>query len=129
MHLHTIFTLNIGTPLLLSILVLKFEKVHSTTCFLYPMQTVFMCACGDGRGVYCFHVHLYVHLYVDLICNFSLSLKTPKWQRIRDLSDASFCVCLFVLQFYGPVNPMESCRAWSVYLTTHLLGRLSPLSG
>ena len=37
-------------------------------------------------------------------------------------------ICLFVLRFYGPVNPMGSCRA-SIYLTTHLLGRLSPLSG
>ena len=37
--------------------------------------------------------------------------------------------CLFVLRFYGPVNPMGSCRAQSVYLTTCLLGRLSPLSG
>ena len=36
---------------------------------------------------------------------------------------------LFVLMFYGPVNPMGSCRARSVYLTTRLLGRLSPLSG
>ena len=36
---------------------------------------------------------------------------------------------LFVLRFYGPVNPMGSCRARSVYLITHLLGRLSPLSG
>ena len=34
-----------------------------------------------------------------------------------------------VLMFYGPVNPMGSCRARSVYLTTCLLGRLSPLSG
>ena len=32
-------------------------------------------------------------------------------------------VCLFVLKFYGPVNPMWSCRARSVYLTTRLLGR------
>ena len=40
-----------------------------------------------------------------------------------------FRVCLFVLRFYGPVNPMGSCRARSVYLTTRLLGRLSPLSG
>ena len=39
------------------------------------------------------------------------------------------CVDLFVLRFYGPVNPMGSCRARSVYLTTRLLGRLSPLSG
>ena len=37
--------------------------------------------------------------------------------------------CLFVLRFYDPVNPMGSCRARSVYLTTRLLGRLSPLSG
>ena len=36
---------------------------------------------------------------------------------------------LFVLRFYGPVNPMGSCRARSVYLTTRLLGRLSPQSG
>ena len=36
---------------------------------------------------------------------------------------------LFVLRFYGPVNPVGSCRARSVYLTTHLLGRLSPLCG
>ena len=35
----------------------------------------------------------------------------------------------FVLRFYSPVNPMGSCRARSVYLTTRLLGRLSPLSG
>ena len=38
-------------------------------------------------------------------------------------------ICLFVLRFYGPVNPMGSCRARSVYLTTRLLGMLSPLSG
>ena len=40
-----------------------------------------------------------------------------------------FFMCLFVLRFYGPVNPMGSCQARSVYLTTRLLGRLSPLSG
>ena len=49
----------------------------------------------------------------------------------EQLGFASYClfVCLFVLMFYGPVNPMESCRTRSVYLTTRLLGRLSPLSG
>ena len=41
----------------------------------------------------------------------------------------SVAMCLFVLRFYGPVNPTGSCRARSVYLTTRLLGRLSPLSG
>ena len=34
----------------------------------------------------------------------------------RDLSDDN----LFLLRFYGPVNPMRSCRVWSVYLTTLL---------
>ena len=33
----------------------------------------------------------------------------------------------FVLRFYGPVNPMGSCRMQSVYLTTRLVGRLSSL--
>ena len=37
--------------------------------------------------------------------------------------------CLFVLRFYGPVNPVGSCRMLSVYPTTLLLGRLSSLSG
>ena len=32
-----------------------------------------------------------------------------------------------MLRFYCPVNPMGSYRARSVYLTTRLLGRLSPL--
>ena len=29
--------------------------------------------------------------------------------------------------FNGPVNPLGSCRAWSVYLTTLFLDRLSPV--
>ena len=35
-------------------------------------------------------------------------------------------LCLFVLRFYGPINPMGSCRERSIYLATRLLGRLSP---
>ena len=57
----------------------------------------------------------------------------PRQNHIKDrkigLNALSLGVCLFVLRFYGPVNPMGSCRARSVYLTTRLLGRLSPLSG
>ena len=49
-----------------------------------------------------------------LICSLSLLLMVP---------------CLFVLRFYGPVNPVGSCRARSVYVTTRLLDRLSSLSG
>ena len=47
----------------------------------------------------------------------------------HEIFSANKYVCLFVLRFYGPVNPMGSCPARSVYLTTRLLGRLSPLSG
>ena len=50
-----------------------------------------------------------------------------KW--ICNLTPEVRNICLFVLRFYGPVNPMGSCRARSVYLTTRLLGRLSRLSG
>ena len=35
---------------------------------------------------------------------------------------------LFVLRFYCPVNILGSCQALSVYLTTLILGRLSPIS-
>ena len=45
----------------------------------------------------------------------------------RTILYGEFFFC--VLWFYGPVNPMGSCRARSVYLTTRLLGRLGPLSG
>ena len=34
-----------------------------------------------------------------------------------------------VLRLYGPVNHIGQCQARPVYLTTLLLGRLSPLSG
>ena len=52
-----------------------------------------------------------------------------KLSPLHETSNPVFLVGLFVLRFYGPVNPMGSCRARSVYLTTRLLGRLSPLSG
>ena len=77
--------------------------------------------------------------------NFMLSMKTNhlgtrfetvksfKYSRISmariSLGPWEFALDMFVLGFYGPVNPMGSCRARSVYLTTRLLGRLSPLSG
>ena len=32
---------------------------------------------------------------------------------------SSQCGFVFVLRFYGPVNPMGSCRARSVYLANH----------
>ena len=59
-------------------------------------------------------------------------LKLPSKNENTDVWQADNCqklLILFVLRFYGPVNPIGSCRARSVYLTTHLLGRLSPLSG
>ena len=66
-----------------------------------------LCICGFICGI-CVVLYLFIYFF------FCIS--------------PSFGVCLFVLRFYGPVNPMGSCRAWSVYLTTLLQGRLSPLS-
>ena len=53
---------------------------------------------------------------------FKASLTRSLWSNVNCSSN------LFVLRFYGPVNPMGPCRARSFYLTTRLLGRLSPLS-
>ena len=47
------------------------------------------------------------------------------WHKMSCLFSGNF-VCV---EFYGPVNPMGSCQVRSVYLTTRLLGRFSPLSG
>ena len=50
-----------------------------------------------------------------------LGLRCPHMQKQSFSYDMAFFLC--VLRFYGPVNPMGSCRARSVYLTTRLLGR------
>ena len=56
------------------------------------------------------------------------SLASAYLQELFQMRDVNLN-SLFVLRFYGPINPMGSCRPRSVYLTTLLLGRLSPLSG
>ena len=44
--------------------------------------------------------------------------------------DASLLVCLFVcVEVLRPSQPTGGMSSWSVYLTTLLLGRLSPLCG
>ena len=58
-----------------------------------------------------------------------LMLFEKKVRLLLSLLSIFLFVCLFVLRFYSPVKPMGSCRARSVYLTTRLLGRFSPLSG
>ena len=41
----------------------------------------------------------------------------------------SYKLYVYLIVFYSPINPVGSCRVWSVYLITLLLDRLSPLSG
>ena len=64
---------------------------------------------------------------------FSKGHKSKKKKKFRfffsKVNWVIYFVYLIVLRFYGPVNPMASCRAQSVYLTTLLLGRFCPLSG
>ena len=57
------------------------------------------------------------------------SLGEPRRGASNEYPQHMFFVGWVVLRFYGPVNPMGSCRARSIYLTIRLLGRLSPLSG
>ena len=52
-----------------------------------------------------------------------------KFEAQEGIVNSPSLVCLFVLRFYGTVNPIGSCRAQSVYLATLLLGRISLLSG
>ena len=66
---------------------------------------------------------------VNTTIQYKLQDKCKTLMRCSEVSILGLHHYLFVLRFYGPVNPMGSCRAWSVYLTTRLLGRLSPLSG
>ena len=53
-------------------------------------------------------------------------MSLPEHQLFLVSSDF-YAESLFVLRFYGPVNPMGSCRAWSVYhWTTRIPSESSP---
>ena len=73
---------------------------------------------------------LKINFYSEMLTSERLMSSEVSYYMSYDLQNYVFevYVCLFVLRFYSPVNPMGSCRARSVYLTTRLLGRLSPLS-
>ena len=75
-------------------------------------------------------VHVYNSLHEKCITTAQVCIKLLVHAAFAN--SQSVCVDLFVLKFYSPVNPMGSCRVWSVwsvYQTTLLLGRLSPLCG
>ena len=69
------------------------------------------------------------NISIIAICSGNVPVLTKDSNGPKSLHTFLGNVGLFVLSFYGPVNPIGSCRVRSVYLTTRLLGRLSPLSG
>ena len=80
------------------------------------------------------HIMQAVKVQISLHKQTDQNLGCLKWLFFKQSLDIAVYIKeqeanLFVLRFYGPFNPMGSCRARSVYLTTRLLGRLSPLSG
>ena len=77
------------------------------------------CTICDGKVLLMSTHNICLHKDIIKISASMFKLKIVLYQEL----------CLFVLRFYGPVNPMGSCRAGSIYLATRLLGRLSPLSG
>ena len=91
-----------------------------------------------GLFSYLFFLLLKLYISSNEICNTAYALLRIHEQNSicklyhngpNDPNDPKGNEILFLLRFYGPVNPMGPCRAWSVYLTTRLLGRLSSLSG
>ena len=81
---------------------------------------------GNDNHVYNNLKEIFVYVYFGTIVNNQPNKATYQQQPLLFLTKDGWFV--FVLRFYGPVNPMVSCWAQSVYLTTLLLGRLSPLS-
>ena len=75
--------------------------------------------------------HSFVETDHEIFSTVILSLPLIQERQLSVSGKRMFTILVnrFVLRFYGPVNPMGSCRVRSVYLTTRLLGRLSPLSG
>ena len=89
-----------------------------------------------GLNIFILHQILLQHTQCDMQINIMIKTKARLLLVVFLLwCHCAKCVLLsffffffFVLRFYGPVNSMGSCRARSVYPTTRLLGRLSPLS-
>ena len=71
------------------------------------------CACGSVED----------NLHFLLVCDQYTDLRRELLTTVSDKCNPTLDVVV-VLRFYGPVNPMGSCRARSVYLTTRLLGSL-----
>ena len=86
-------------------------------------------ACNEFSHVNQTGSYLIIDRQIRDIAIMSRSLKAISNTQMENVLTKGLLVCLFVLRFYGQVNPMESCRALSVYLTTLILSRLSPFSG
>ena len=68
---------------------------------------------------------IFGQIMVDSIASLFNSTRVSRASDKMTALSQSVLEGLFVLKFYGPVSPMGSCRARSVYLSTLLLGRLS----
>ena len=89
------------------------------------MKCQYLFSLKNRKKLECHLLHILLWaLKVKVFSKLSFEHPSPE-----DFFKKVYLMILFVLRFYGPVNPIGSCRAWSVYLTTRLLGRLSPLSG
>ena len=80
----------------------------------------------DQYGEIAWHCNIncfYKHYLNSIFCGVLVAqlVKTPDAAvlgTVTALVRACMAWVLFVLRFYGPVNPMGSCQAQSVYLTT-----------
>ena len=95
------------------------------------LHCLFRPVCQNTQDKYCHAVCVCIPA-MGYIITFNKCWMNDK--QLRTWSDAAECSIwsgskLFDwLRFYGPVNPLGSCRARSVYLTTLFLDSHSPLS-
>ena len=115
---------------------LSCRKIHHFFFICYSCQqsfshvvTVCMWQMTKSNQQYVFIVQNAMHFLSTGCFQHMFSCRIRKTSILFSWKKSYNWSCLFVLRFYGPVNPMGSCRAGSVYLTTCLLGRFSPLSG
>ena len=111
----------------------KKDQQRTYQIMLMRCLCFFCCCCFyflyKSRCRYSFELHRQTDAIQWLLTTYAFIIKKKTKSILAVIWRLLNCWFLFVLRFYGPVNPMGSCQARSIYLATRLLGRLSPLSG
>ena len=104
--------------------------IFLTTCFLFCFSLFFFfffLLFYFILLIFIIIIIIIIIIIVYFVVAFFFKLKCMmKWAMHVQSTKPNAAGLLFVLRFYGPVNPMGSCRARSVYLRHTIPGRRSP---